>query len=56
MVCHIQDSIIEDTAASVLAALTLGQIPLEEGSSYITDSLTERPDEGTQAPCQQPRD
>lgn len=56
MVGHVQDSIIKDTAASVLAALTLGQILLEEGSNYITDSLMERPYRGTQASCQQARE
>lgn len=56
MVGHVQDSIIKDTAASVLAALTLGQILLEEGCSYITDSLMERPYRGTQASCQQPHE
>lgn len=56
MVGHIQDSIINDTAASVLAAPMLGQFKLEKGSSYILKSLMERPDQGAQARFQQPHE
>lgn len=47
----IRHLVIKDTAASVLVAITLGSLPLEEGSWYIVGSLMEKRDQGTEAPA-----